>query len=466
MTLRPAEPRLRQQQTDRRRSPVLGVYGVWPYFASMAILLALASTPLLAPADVAPNPRGSRITTLDGLRGFLALAVFFYHAARYHEYLADGRFQDPQSHFYRVLGPVGVEAFFMITGYLFWSRLVAERGRPRWVQLYVGRVFRIAPLYLFAITVMMAIVFVRLGPHLNESALDFLTQVLRWVSFGIFSTGDFNGYPRTSILLVGVTWTLRFEWIFYFSLPLLALAARGTRLHLPFVAAALAISLAYGAMYPPSGAFPPLGILPALFLVGMTCGSLTRSGMAAKLADPVASVIVGLLMLGVFVAFDSTYTAGAAILLGLAFYLIASGCSFFGLLTTRAARRLGNASYGIYLLQGLVLTLAFSIAQARGIALASAIGHWSMVLSCAVVLVGISAAAHIGIERTGIALGRRLMTGRRSRVKQSAAALAQPGTGSCSRPPSGTRSTLVATDDPVEHGGRLCRHDRRPAAVR
>jgi peptidoglycan/LPS O-acetylase OafA/YrhL len=114
-------------------------------------------------------------------------------------------------------------------------------------------------------------------------------------------------------------------------------------------------------------------------------------------------------MLGVFIAFDSTYTAGAAVLLGLAFYLIASGCSFFGLLTTRGARRLGNASYGIYLLQGLVLTLAFSIARARNIALGSAIGHWSMVLLCAVVLVGISAAAHIGIERTGIALGRRLV---------------------------------------------------------
>lgn len=444
---------------------MLGVYGVWPYFASMAFLLALASTPLLAPADAGPNPRGSRIATLDGLRGFLALAVFFYHAARYHEYLADGRFQDPQAHFYRVLGPVGVEAFFMITGYLFWSRLVAERGRPNWVRLYVGRVFRIGPLYLFTIAVMMAIVFIRLGPHLNEPTSDFVTQVLNWISLGIFSTGDFNGYPKTSILLVGVTWTLRFEWIFYFSLPLLAWAARGTRLHLPFAAAALAISLAYGAMYPPSGAFPPLGILPALFLVGMTCGSLTRNGMAAKLADPVASVIVGLLMLGVFVAFDSTYTAGAAILLGLAFYLIASGCSFFGLLTTRAARRLGNASYGIYLLQGLVLTLAFSFARVRSVALASAIGHWSMVLLCGVVLVGISAAAHIGIERTGIALGRRLMTGR-ARVKQSTAALAQSGTGPYSRPPHGTRTTLVATDDPVEHPDRLRRGDRRPAAVR
>jgi peptidoglycan/LPS O-acetylase OafA/YrhL len=148
--------------------------------------------------------------------------------------------------------------------------------------------------------------------------------------------------------------------------------------------------------------------LPALFLLGMTCGSLTRNGVIAKLANPLASAIVGVLVCAVFIAFDSSYTAGVAALLGGAFYLIASGCSFFGFLTNQPARRLGNVSYGIYLLQGLILTLVFSIDRARNLVLASPLGYWSMVLLCAVLLVAVATFAHVGIERTGIELGKRL----------------------------------------------------------
>lgn len=39
------------------------------------------------------------------------------------------------------------------------------------------------------------------------------------------------------------------------------------------------------------------------------------------------------------------------------FHLLTSGATLFGLIELRAARRLGNISYGIYLLQGLVPTL-------------------------------------------------------------------------------------------------------------
>jgi peptidoglycan/LPS O-acetylase OafA/YrhL len=65
-------------------------------------------------------------------------------------------------------------------------------------------------------------------------------------------------------------------------------------------------------------------------------------------------------------------------------------------------------SYGIYLLQGLVLTLVFSIAQARNLVLASPLGYWSMVLLCAVLLVVVATCTHVAVERTGIELGKRL----------------------------------------------------------
>jgi peptidoglycan/LPS O-acetylase OafA/YrhL len=51
------------------------------------------------------------------------------------------------------------------------------------------------------------------------------------------------------------------------------------------------------------------------------------------------------------------YAAGPIILLGGAFFLIISGAKLFSLLSSRPARRLGNVSYGIYLLQELIMTL-------------------------------------------------------------------------------------------------------------
>lgn len=383
-------------------------YSIWPYFAGMAFLLLIVASPLFKAADVPPNPHGPRISTLDGLRGFLALGVFFHHAAIYHEYLLDGRWQLPPSQFYTLIGQVGVAIFFMITGYLFWSRLIADRGRPNWLQLYIGRIFRIGPLYLFAVGAALVIVFARLGLHLNVSALQFLKELVHWLSLGFLSLGDINGYPNAVWLLAGVTWSLRYEWFFYLSLPLLALAAGRSKLHLPFAAGGLAISLVYIAMHRGPAGASLISVCVGLFLVGMTCGSLARRSAAVKMTDPLASVIVGMLICAVFIAFNSAYNVGATLLLGGAFYLIASGCSFFGLLTSRPARRLGDVSYGIYLLQGLVLTVVFLNDRARDIALRSPLGHWSMILLCAILLVIIATATHVVIERTGIDIGKRV----------------------------------------------------------
>jgi peptidoglycan/LPS O-acetylase OafA/YrhL len=400
-------------------TPTMNVHSIWPYFACMVFVLVIASTPLFKAADVPPNPRGLRISTLDGLRGFLALGVFFYHGTLYHDYLSDGRWVGA-SRFYSVLASAGVGTFFMITGYLFWSRVVAEKGRPDWLQLYIGRVFRIGPLYLFAVVSMLVIIFVRLGPHLNVPALQLVKELIRWFSLGFLGIHDINGYPQTYLLLAGVTWTLKFEWYFYISLPLLALAARSGRLHLPFAAGALMISLVYATIQP-SASLPSNAILVTLFLVGMTCGSLAHNSMTPKLAEPLGSVIVGILVCAVFISFDSSYTAGATVLLGCAFFLIASGCSFFGVLMSRPARRLGDVSYGIYLLHGLVLTLVFSVEWARELSLGSPLGHWSMILLCAVLLVLVATFTHVWVERTGIELGRRLGRAlRRGKVRAAA----------------------------------------------
>src|SRR5258708_2116203 len=119
----------------------MGFYSVWPYFTGMAVILLVASTPLLNWADTPPKAVPARVLTMDGLRGFLALGVFFHHAAIYHQYSQTGKWYLPPSRFYADLGPIGVAMFFMVTGYLFWTQMLKAEGKPNLAKLYLGRIF-------------------------------------------------------------------------------------------------------------------------------------------------------------------------------------------------------------------------------------------------------------------------------------------------------------------------------------
>lgn len=380
-------------------------YSIWPYFACMVLLLALVSAPFFAIADTLPNPRGNRISNLDGLRGFLAFGVFFHHAAIYHQYLQDGQWVLPPSRFYTLIGQAGVALFFMITGYLFWGRMIAERGRPNWIQLYTGRIFRIGPLYLFAIAVMLLIVFQRTGFKLHVPLPRLAAEFIEWSMLGVRGGPDVNGYSRTSLLIADVTWTLSYEWKFYCSLIIIAFAARDNRTHLPFVAVGLTVSLIHVLFINPDSTWP---IFTALFSVGMLCASLERRGLTLVLPDVISSVVILGLLAVVMLTSSGVYAAGPIILLGGAFFLIISGANLFGLLSSRPARRLGDVSYGIYLLQGLVMTLVFASDSIRTFALGSPTQHWATVVACSIILLFVSALTHVGIERVGIDLGKRV----------------------------------------------------------
>jgi len=65
-------------------------------------------------------------------------------------------------------------------------------------------------------------------------------------------------------------------------------------------------------------------------------------------------------------------------------------------------------SYGIYLLQGLVLTLVFGSDSIRMFALGSPTQHWATMVACSIILLSVSAVTHVGIVRVGIDFGRRV----------------------------------------------------------
>ncbi|MDT8266003.1 acyltransferase, partial [Roseomonas sp. DSM 102946] len=246
-------------------------YPLPPFFLGMGLLLALAATPLCRPADAPPGQAASRMPALDGLRGILALAVFFHHAAIYPRLLAGQGWGLPPAHAYAVMGKGAVGMFFIITGYLFWAKLLREEGRPSWLALYAGRLFRIGPLYLVVILAMLALLFGRDGGELREPATQVAGQVGEWLLLGAGNRPDVNAHAGTNLLTAGVTWTLQYEWIFYASLPLAALLARTGRRETWLTLALLLLCLAWagGHLGPWAGADEP-GFV-TLFLIGMSC---------------------------------------------------------------------------------------------------------------------------------------------------------------------------------------------------
>jgi peptidoglycan/LPS O-acetylase OafA/YrhL len=372
-----------------------------PVVLLMAAAMALASLPLFRVLD---EPPGSvvRVSTIDGLRGFLALAVFAYHLAMLPGFLATAVWQVPDSRWLRALGPVGVSLFFMVTGFLFWTRLLRTQGRPGWRRLYLGRLFRIAPMYLVVVVAMLWVVFARSGFTLREPRDEVLRSVLQWLALGMVDTQpDINGQGAKHVL-AGVTWTLWYEWAFYALLPAWAAAAR-RRWHLGVVLVLLFVCLAVKRLWQVDA----LG-LAALFVIGMVVASLRHAQPARTWPPALGSLVAVVCLAGAFLAPGGGYGTGAALLLGVFFHAVCSGATLFGLLGTRAAQRLGTISYSLYLMQGLVLTGLWAMAPVAAFAQSSPAAHWAVGIVGTGLLVLVAAAGYVGVERPGIALGRRV----------------------------------------------------------
>ena len=391
---------------------MIETYAAWPFFCCLAVVFVIASTPLFRVADSLPAKQKNRIASMDGMRGILALAVVFHHAAIYHRFIQDGVWTAPPSHFYALLGPVSVSLFFMITGFLFWSQLIRCGGRPSWSALYFGRVFRIGPLYLAALGVVLLVVANRSGYVVRVSIPILSIQLLRWLSLGAVSGKDINGYGHPELLMADVMWTLRWEWYFYLSLPVLAVLLRAAAYmkprssHLWFALFGL-LGTQGTIMTGAEGPYLTYLRYANLFLLGMMSGSLLQAGIASRLPDRVGSSLIVILLLGVFFSSAQGVSAISGLMLGVILYLVVSGTSLFGLLTSTAAVRLGDISYGIYLLQGLVLAAIFRSKFSRIIDFASPIGHWALCLASSLILVYVAAVTHRLIELPGIMLGKR-----------------------------------------------------------
>jgi peptidoglycan/LPS O-acetylase OafA/YrhL len=151
---------------------------------------------------------------LDGLRAISCLLVFFFHLK--HSESWHGMF--PWLDFLQ--GWIGVYVFFVLSGYLITSLLIAEegkRGKIKFGSFILRREFRIVPAYYATIA---AYAILCLTPLAHQFKNSYLAGVWYWISYN----GDVASRMPSVGTLFGHSWSLAIEQRFYLVWPFLLFA--------------------------------------------------------------------------------------------------------------------------------------------------------------------------------------------------------------------------------------------------
>ena len=181
---------------------------------ALAIVVASAAGRLGFPRPTATERRSA----IDGMRGYLAMGVMVCHFILWTQVeRLGGEWAPPAINFFNQLGAGAVSLFFMVTGYLFYPRIVAGLRKTNWVTTLTGRAFRILPLVIFTVAAISLIIKTRGATGRPE-----LSAYLMWLTS--FDEPPLLGYPKTGRINAYVLWSLWYEWVFYLTiLPLSAL---------------------------------------------------------------------------------------------------------------------------------------------------------------------------------------------------------------------------------------------------
>ena len=190
----------------------------------------------------------TRRSDIDGIRGIAVLAVVLFHA------------------FPRVIrgGFVGVDVFFVLSGYLITGIILEDLGAGRFsfAAFYGRRVRRIFPALVVVLVAVAAIgwlflfarEFLQLGRHVAGGAA-FVSNLVLWNESGYFDNAS-----ETKPLLH--LWSLGIEEQFYLAWPLLMVCSSRLRVHRWLVAVLGAVSLvacvAMSRTFPADAFYSPL----------------------------------------------------------------------------------------------------------------------------------------------------------------------------------------------------------------
>jgi peptidoglycan/LPS O-acetylase OafA/YrhL len=388
-----------------------------PAYAVLCLVVALLVLKLLG-RRMPAQASSQRVSSIDGLRGYLAFFVFLHHSAFWYALVRTNSWNLPDSHLFMHFGQSSVLLFFMITGFLFFSKIRPNRrARIDWLRIFVSRVLRLTPLYWVVVALVGLIVGVQTRFTLREAPSDLALHALHWLFFCFFDGPPLNTFASTWLVTAGVTWTLHYEWLFYLALPLIG-AAVAPRRYIVLSAVLVSLLLWYSPSHQSTVPYAfGSGVLAALCAEQPQLRMLARSKVGAifVLAPLVFTVLRFRAAYGLGTGFPVPQEFFVLGLLTLAFIAISAGNTLFGALTHPLSRRLGDLSYGIYLLQGIVLyvTFYFIVGFERAAALPITL-FWCVIAVCGGALIVLSLLSFRFIESPALRLVDRVTRGLRS----------------------------------------------------
>jgi len=302
--------------------------------------------------------------------------------------------------------------FFFITGYLFWTKLT--RGSSEGVgNFWIGRLGRLGPAYWVSCTLLFVCAAVASHFHRRVSMGTLAGQLLYWIMFR--AGKDINGVVGSHLWL-GVAWTLRFEWLFYFSLPFLAWFARRQWRTLVLLVAACVLSRATASFADDATGVPGLRMILAqyaqyfasIFSVGILVALLPQERLARWAQGTSATILsIAILAFTVYRA-KPEYGFAESAALAIPFACVCLGNTWFGLLSSHSLRFLGRISYSFYLFHVLVLSIILNALNARiGIVSFPPMLYWMIAAGCGTVAILLSAFTYQYFEAPFLHVGGR-----------------------------------------------------------
>lgn len=312
----------------------------------------------------------SRIPELDGLRGVAILLVVLFH---YISTQLPGS-THPMGRMLRYatsFGWVGVDLFFVLSGFLIGSILIVQKHSPRYFStFYMRRLVRIVPNY-FLLLALFVIVW-QLPYFANNYFLTAHNDIPLWSYFAMLHNFYMAARHSLGNDALSITWSIGIEEQFYLLFPLLVYFLH--RRWLPYLLSALIVgAIIVRAQF--DHWIPKYVLLPARMdglAIGFLVAFLHQEGLLAKYKTALnrwlmAVMIVVIAACGYFywrlgdlgVVKHTLFSIVFAIML--IFALTRQGSWYAAFLRNKALMWVGTISYSLYLFHYLILGVAHHI---------------------------------------------------------------------------------------------------------
>mgnify|MGYP001205666743 CR=1 FL=1 len=295
----------------------------------------------------------TRISSIDGLRGFLSISVFICHFSITYYWITDATWKIPNNVIFYNYGKVSVAMFFMISGYLF-TKNHMDKKKFSSLKFFESRIFRIYPLYILVVCIVFFIVLHQTNYSLSCSKIEFMKSFLKWI---LFLGCPINNYNDTKTVIAYVDWTLKYEWIFYLSFPFIIYFI--TQYKFYFKITMLLLGLYF--FINPINLYYFNSKYFFLFIIGCLIADNRITSLKNRLNfnSTYASSLNLVLILSILF-YTETLSPVHLLVISVSFFLFAQGNDLFGLLNSKPSKILGEISYSMYLLHGLLLSLSFT----------------------------------------------------------------------------------------------------------